>query len=427
MTEEHLSPSLAIRARPRPVRRFSKKVLMVGAGGLALMLSTALAFALQSSDIETVKNTELYNTTHKPMAEALERLPKSYAEVTHETPKLGPPLPGDLGAAYLGSNVVPGENVPDNPFKYRPGEQTQPASRQPQPVPVYQPRRYSPPRHDQPDLAIEQQKEIRRSSLFFDVGNRPGKGNPGQMAGFQSQPAYDPFKDLQAMTELADMYAAGGNFPASPSQSVIAQTQVGIDNIYNKGQLHSPKSPYQVMAGTLISASLVTGLNSDLPGQVIGQVTENVYDTVTGQHLLIPQGAKLIGTYESRNAYGDTRAFVSWNRLIFPNGDSITLDDLGAVDGQGFAGLKDKVNNHYGKLAGAAVLSSVLGVGAELATDQDDRYVRAIQMSGQDSINMAGQRVIDRSLNVQPTITIRPGWRFSVLVSQDLILKPYSN
>ena len=109
-------------------------------------------------------------------------------------------------------------------------------------------------------------------------------------------------------------------------------------------------------------------LNSDLPGQVIGQVTENIYDTVTGRHLLIPQGAKVIGSYESRNSYGDNRAFVTWSRLILPNGNSMTLDDLGAVDGQGFAGLHDKVDSHTGKVIKASVLSSIFGVGTELAS-----------------------------------------------------------
>lgn len=422
-----MSDDLAIRAKPRPVRRFSKKVLMVGAAGLALMLSTALAFALQSPQAETVRSTELFNTTHKPMHEALARLPKSYAEVTPASyPKLGPPLPGDLGAAYLGTGETAADRIQDNPFKYEPQGEPNPVTIARQPT-----RSYQPPRQEQPDPAKTRQQELRSASLFFDVGSNKAGQASGKTTGqsvFDMANNHDPMNDMQAMMNI---YA--GNMPGLPNAMSPATgplsnpAQASSSDIYNKGQLQSPKSPYQVMAGTLIAASLVTGLNSDLPGNVIGQVTENVYDTVSGKHLLIPQGAKLIGSYESRNSYGDTRAFISWSRLIFPNGDSITLDDLGAIDGQGFAGLKDKVNNHYGKLAGATILSSVLGIGAELATDQDDRYVRAIQMAGQDSINMAGQRVIDRSLNVQPTITIRPGWRFSVLVSRDLVLKPYSN
>ncbi len=428
-----MNDDLAIRAKPRPVRRFSKKVLIIGAAGLALLLSSALAFALQSPKAEIVKSTELYNTTHKPMHEALASLPKSYAEVTPISyPKLGPPLPGDLGAAYLGKGDTAADRVTDNPFKYEPQGQSKPVTIEQRPMPTYQPPRHTTPRQTQIDPAKVRQEEIRNASLFFDVGSNKAHVKSNELSGHDMLGDYDPLSSYQAdMQAMTNMYASNmpglptGISPATASPPNPAQAN-GSD-VYNKGQLQSPKSPYQVMAGTLIAASLVTGLNSDLPGHVIGQVTENVYDTVSGKHLLIPQGAKLIGSYESRNSYGDTRAFVNWSRLIFPNGNSITLDDLGAIDGQGFAGLKDKVNNHYGKLAGATVLSSVLGVGAELATDQDDRYVRAIQSSGQDSINMAGQRVIDRSINVEPTITIRPGWRFSVLVTRDLLLKPYSN
>jgi type IV secretion system protein VirB10 len=175
----------------------------------------------------------------------------------------------------------------------------------------------------------------------------------------------------------------------------------------------------------LIPASLVTGLNSDLPGQVIGQVTENVYDTVTGEYLLIPQGARLLGRYDSVIAYGQSRALVAWTRIIFPNGNSIQLDNLPAVDGQGFAGLKDKVDRHTWQFMKGAVLSSLLSVGSELSSDDEGRLARALQNAGQDTANIAGQRIIERSLNIQPTLSVRPGWRFSIIVSKDLILKPY--
>lgn len=399
MSSETHKADLAIRARPRPVKRFSKKVLMIGAGGLALMLSAALAFALQPVEYEAVKNTELYNVTHKPMADEIKRLPKTYAEVKPvQAPVLGPPLPGDLGRAYLKDRRVETEPPKENPFQYRTGSSGSasgghPARRQPTTVPA-------------PDPKTVQREAARQSGLFFDIGKSSQKP-PAQ--------AY------------SDPFAALVDFPGTEQGRIneIAPQLTANDQVYNSGEIQSPRSPYQVMAGTLIPATLVTGLNSDLPGQVIGQVTENIFDTVTGRHLLIPQGAKLIGSYESRNRYGDTRAFVTWSRLIFPNGDSIVLDDLGAVDGMGQAGLRDRVDGHTGKIIKASVLSSVLGVGAELASDDDDRIVRALQNSGQQTLNIAGQRLVDRSLNVEPTITIRPGWRFSVLVSRDLVLKPY--
>ena len=400
-----MSDDLAIRARPRPVKRFSKKILMVGAGGVAVMLSAAIAFALAPVEYETGKNTELYNVTHKPMADEIERLPKTYAEVKPaQASVLGPPLPGDLGEAYLnkGIDIQPKQ---ENPFRYEPA-----ASRAYAAPKSVAPRARSVPT---PNPEVVQKEAVRQSNLFFEVGQSSGSVNNRIET---AQTHIDPFASFAGLQE----FGLGENRSA-PQPSTVS------NQIYNSGELESPRSPYQVMAGTLIPATLVTGLNSDLLGQVIGQVTENIYDTVTGRHLLIPQGAKLIGSYESRNSFGDTRAFVTWSRLIFPNGNSIVLDDLGAVDGQGQAGLRDKVDAHTGKVIKASVLSSVLGIGAELASDDDDRIIRALQNSGQQTVNIAGQRMVDRSLNVEPTITIRPGWRFSVLVSRDIILKPYHN
>jgi len=405
MSGASTSADLSIRARPKPVRRFSKKILLIGAGGTA----AAIAFALQPVEYENTHSTELYNTTHKPVAEAIERLPKSYAELTPpksfnvETaiPTLGPPLPGDLGAAYIETKPKGSERPAQNPFKFNAGAtRTDSVNiRRRQVV-------------EASDPIEEMQEKVRSSDLFFSVSHAPQSNRPLSQN--------DPFAGISALA------GADGGFDFT--ETGLASPASNTDReIYNSSELQSPKSPYQVMAGTLIPATLVTGLNSDLPGQVIGQVTENIHDTVTGRHLLVPQGAKLIGTYESRNSFGQTRAFVSWTRLIFPNGDSIVLDDLGAVDGQGFAGLRDKVDGHTGKIIKASVLSSVLGIGAELATDDDDRIIRALQNSGQQTLNVAGQRMVDRSLGVEPTITIRPGWRFSVLVSRDLILKPYSN
>jgi len=409
MSGPDTSADLSIRARPKPVRRFSKKILLIGAGGTAMMLSAAIAFALQPPDYENTHSTELYNTTHKPVAEAIERLPKTYAELTPPksfsqdiaVPVLGPPLPGDLGVAYIKTKPEVLERPTENPFRFKAGA-TRTASVTSRPRQVV----------DVPDPAQQMQDKVRSSNLFFSVSHAPQSNRPLSQS--------DPFAELSALA------GAEGGFDFT-SASIGSPTSNTDREIYNSSELQSPKSPYQVMAGTLIPATLVTGLNSDLPGQVIGQVTENIHDTVTGRHLLVPQGAKLIGTYESRNSFGQTRAFVSWTRLIFPNGDSIVLDDLGAVDGQGFAGLRDKVDGHAGKIIKASVLSSVLGIGAELASDDDDRIIRALQNSGQQTINVAGQRMVDRSLGVEPTITIRPGWCFSVLVSRDLILKPYRN
>jgi type IV secretion system protein VirB10 len=185
-------------------------------------------------------------------------------------------------------------------------------------------------------------------------------------------------------------------------------------------------SPYVLQAGSMIPASLITGLRSDLPGQVTAQVTEDVYDSATGKILLIPQGARLIGQYDAQVQFGQTRALLVWNRLIMPNGNSIVLERQPGADTEGYAGLEDEVDNHWGAVFKAAILSTILSVGAEAGTsDSENNLAQAIRMGASQSINQAGERVVSRSLNIQPTITIRPGFPVRVMVTHDLVLKPY--
>ncbi|HEU4377644.1 MAG TPA: TrbI/VirB10 family protein, partial [Hyphomicrobiaceae bacterium] len=196
--------------------------------------------------------------------------------------------------------------------------------------------------------------------------------------------------------------------------------------IYNPHGLQKPASAYQLMAGTIIAAGLVSGLNSDLPGFVIAQVTEHVYDTVSGRFLLIPQGARLIGKYDNVVAVGQERALVIWQRIIFPDGTSVVIDNLPATDTAGYAGLADQVDLHTWTLLKGVALATVLGVGGELAFGSaDSDLVTALQQATQSTTNRAGQRLVERQLNVQPTITVRPGWPLRVIVHKDIVLRPY--
>ena len=402
------APDLTIRARPRAVRRFSRKALMSGGLVLTVIMFGALAYALQSPDYDDERAGELYNVTHKPMADGLELLPKSYAELK---PKLGPPLPGDLGAAYL-DTVGAIEEI--EPIATR----TKPTS-----LGGY---RHAPvqPRYERTaDYAAPQ--TVEKPKLFFELSGRRADATPVQTAelGLGYMPQMPGYPDVSVPPSAFDASPVATDQNRQGAKQAFLERDA--DDIYNSHGLVSPRSPYQVMAGNIIPASLVTGLNSDLPGQVIGQVTESVYDTVTGQHLLIPQGSRLIGRYDSVIAFGQSRALVVWTRLILPNGDSIQLDNLPGSDSQGFAGLKDKVDKHTWQFIKGAALSSLLSIGTELASDDGDRLTRALQNAGQDTANIAGQRIIDRNLNVQPTLKVRQGWRFNVIVSRDLILKPY--
>jgi type IV secretion system protein VirB10 len=190
--------------------------------------------------------------------------------------------------------------------------------------------------------------------------------------------------------------------------------------------MQAPASPYQIMAGSVITASLVTGINSDLPGLVIAQVTENVYDTVTGKTLLVPQGSRLIGTYDSVVAYGQSRALLVWQRIVMPDGSSVQIDNLPATDARGYAGLEDGVDYHTRTLLKGVVLSTLLGVGTELGLGNNESdLIRAVRESTQQNAAQAGQRLTEKNLNIQPTITIRPGWPVHVIVHKDIVLKPY--
>jgi type IV secretion system protein VirB10 len=183
------------------------------------------------------------------------------------------------------------------------------------------------------------------------------------------------------------------------------------------------------MAGTIIPAALVTGINSDLPGQVIATVTESVYDTAAGRYLLIPQGSRLIGRYDSQVAFGQRRVLLVWTRLILPDTSSIALDRLPGIDPEGYAGLEDGVDWHWGRILEGVALSTLLGVSAEEAVGNtggsNGNVVLALRNSAQDSVNQVGQEITRRNLSVQPTLTVRPGFPMRVMVNKDLVLRPY--
>jgi len=363
-----MTESLELRGKPRSVLRFNRRALISLVGAASVIVLGAAAFALRSPDRTSgAAPQELYNTTMKVLPDGLNEMPASYAEVKPEPPLLGPPLPGDLGAAMIGKTLEPVRE--DNPFRYEPAS-----------------------------------KPSQGLSNAFDYAQLM----QGQAAGIDPA-AFVPRNSDPNRQERKEAFLG---------EAVDA-------DIYNPHRLQTPISPYQVMAGTIIPASLITGLNSDLPGQVIAQVTENVYDTPTGEYLLIPQGSKLMGRYDSVIAYGQSRALVVWSRIIMPDGTSITIDNLPAVDMSGYAGLEDKVDYHSWQLFKAAILPSVLSVSSEIGRDRDDDILNALRDGGQQTINQAGQQIVTKQLQVQPTLKIRPGWRLRVIVNKDIILQSY--
>jgi len=378
---------MRLRAEPPRVTRLSRKVL----AGLGLLASVgiggALVYALQTRDGGR-PNEELYSTENRPTADGIAGLPRDYSGV----PQLGPPLPGDLGRPMLG------------------------AQNRGQPVPT--PGVAAP----NPGLSAEEQRRLqelesaRTARLFAATETRTATPAPAAPTG-----AVAP-----AIPNLTGLGLAPP--PATPTaqdrQNAFLNAAADRRTVA-PDRIAAPASPNILQAGAVISAALITGIRSDLPGQITAQVTENLYDSPTGRILLVPQGTRIIGQYDNNVQFGQNRVLLVWNRLIFPNGRSIVLERQPGADAEGYAGLQDGVDYHWWDLAKAAGLSTLLSIGAELATNDDDRLIQAIRNGGQDTINDAGQQIVRRQLNIAPTLTIRPGFPVRVIVTRDLVLEPY--
>lgn len=215
-------------------------------------------------------------------------------------------------------------------------------------------------------------------------------------------------------------------------KAFLQNNKMTEDDGYLHNLLKNSVSRYEIKAGTLIPSLLITGVNSDLPGQITGQVRTNVYDTATGRYLLIPQGAKIIGVYDSQIAYGQERILIAWKRILFPNGKSIDLEGMPGVDLSGYAGFNDEVNHHYHKIFGSVLLMSFLGAGAQLSQPQQSlnsnggtngqlSVGQIIAQSVGSNIANAGTMVLQKNINIQPTLEIRPGYLFNITVTKDMV------
>jgi type IV secretion system protein TrbI len=392
---------IELRVKPRPVRRINRKVLMGGTALLSLVLFGAVMVALDPPDFRGGQQVqELYNTDRKPVADGLAGLPSTYDAI----PKLGPPLPGDIGDALhkVDTNAPPELPLSDKPFQPDPEADIA--------------------RADRIRLARLAQQG-RESKLFYSVATASKAGDASKVEGAVA-PTPPPFA---ALGQLDALQGQGQSTLQTAQDKKLAFLNAKPDgSIYNEHSLQKPISPFTLMAGSIIPASLVTGLNSDLPGFVIGQVTENVFDTVTGRHLLVPQGTKIIGKYDSVVAFGQKRALVIWQRLIRPDGSSLVIDNLPATDEGGYAGLEDKVDYHTWALLKGIALATLLGVGTEVSIGNNENDIfSAIRQSAQENTNQAGQQFVQRQLDVQPTLTVRPGWPLRIIVHKDLILEPH--
>ena len=393
MTETVAQPSvkldpetLAIRARPPRAIRFKRGVIIAAAACLSASLIAVTWMALKPRLFQRSESQQdLSQPDLRPTTDALSGAPATYGDV----PRLGPPLPGDLGKPILErqQQLATAANPSDQQI-----QQAEAAERERQ---------------------LAELKAARESGVL--VQNRQTSpstetttvASPAAQTGEADKVALDPDRDPNAQGRKA---------------AFVSKRDSTAD--INPHALTALPSPYTLSAGSVIAASLITGLRSDLPGLVTAQVTENTYDSATGRILLVPQGARLVGSYDSVVAFGQKRALIVWQRIIMPDGSSLRIDNVLATDPSGYAGLADKVDFHTWQLLKGVVLSTLLGVSSELALSGQGDLVQAIRMSTQDNVARAGDQITQRNLDIQPTITIRSGAPVRLVVHKDLVLAP---
>ena len=407
---------LELRARPRPVTRLNRKML---AGILAVFAIAVLIAALvglrRPSPGSPIEQPQATGPEHVAHAEGLAAMPRSYSGI-RTVPQLGAPA-GEFGPAVVQEERAAGiPELPERPsFVPSPQEDAIRAQR------------------------LQQQREAQaaaKAQLFVHLREQSASISSSAPAGAGAQsPSLAAAEAIAShVAEGASGEGAMGARPRAPQRGQ-AQNESFLGaradaRIYAAGRLVTPRSPYELLAGTVIPAALLTGIDSDLPGNIIATVTQNVYDTVTGRILLVPQGSRLLGVYDSQVAYGQRRVLLVWTRLILPDGSSIVLGRLPGTDPEGYEGLEDRVDWHWKRLVAGAAVSTLLGAAAELAVpggqyggSQSVLYASLQGLQG--TTNQVGQEITRRNLDIQPTITIRPGYPVRVIVNKDLILRPY--
>jgi len=379
-------PAMSMLTAPRtPVTRWNRRLLMAGAAGIAALVGLGFFVGFGGAHVtpKAVKDPSPAADTNTP-----------------QTPEIA----GKYPAGYADSAVRAG--VPGTAGMPAPGALGQTAATA-APVPV------DPVRAE----AAAQATAARAGGPFFGGAqgavNAPGAG----VLGFVPQ----------VVGGVRQVLEAGGPNGQGEKRAFAAGSRA---EDYLVNPVRGPVSPWEVKAGTVIAAALITALNSDLPGEVIAQVTEPVYDHVTGRTVLIPQGSRLIGQYDSQVAYGQERALIAWNRVIMPNGTSINIGSMTGADLAGASGLHDRVNDHFVELAKGILLSTLFSIGAASAQDAGARSSGGLVLNSAGSgvandAQEVGQRITERDLGRQPTITVRAGWPLRVLVNKDMVMVPY--
>ena len=389
--ERKAAPASVLAAPRLPVTRWNRKVLLAGAAVLASIVGLGFYLGFGGANSHPKKHDDLQaaaETDNPQQPEIANRYAQGYADPAVKA-AASPPGLAAMPPAVGGAQPLAGAAAP-------------PA--QPDPAVVE---------------AVAQAKAARSGSPFFG-----GAQGASEAAAPPTPVAFVAQEPGGRARDVAEIQAQNGQ---GEKRQFAAGSRA---DDYLTNPLRDAISPWEVKAGTIIPAALITAINSDLPGEVIAQVTEPVYDHATGRTVLIPQGSRLIGQYDSQVAYGQSRALVAWNRIIMPNGRSINIGSMTGADLTGASGLLDQTDGHFWQLAKGVVLSTLFSVGAASAQDAGARSSGGLVINSATSgisneAQQVGQRITERDLNRQPTIRVRAGWPLRVIVNKDMILAPY--
>lgn len=440
---------LNLRGAPSGIKKINKKGLILGAGilgGAAIVAVTTFgggANAVKDAATDGVANqgNELRPTTldtnsswyaskGNNLVSLLQTEPDLSTSFSQPTVTSGvPDLGGTAGNGLATASTAGKTSVPN----LTPAAATQPLAQQSQAELMEEQRREQEKQRRAQEL--DQAKKASLSAAGFGGAQQAG---PAPMQGSSNN-----FQ--QSSTQLAGLTPSMQNNASNnddqnrqaDKQQFLNNQRTATDTDYSSSVKKAPRSPYEVKAGAVIPAIMIGGINSDLPGQVIAQVKENVYDSKTGQHLLIPQGSRLIGLYDSSVTYGQERVLLAWNRVIFPNGDSFNLQGMPGADKAGYAGFFDQVDNHYFKIFGNAILMSIISAGVQISqpnnggngnnSNQGPSVSQTVGAALGQQIGQTALTITQKNLNIQPTLKIRPGYEFNVMVTADMILPPPKN
>jgi type IV secretory pathway VirB10-like protein len=403
---------------------------VVAAVVLVLLFFAVIIFGLTSRGLLFRSDDGIDAASNNPASTYTEQLKRGVSDgiigdpAEVNTPPPAPPVPAQVAA-----------QVAENPFETRHDRQDQ-SPEQGEPEKAWKARlereqreQYIRERHRQKMARLQASDAAYDSPLAVSLNNLEApdaneKQNPGNASAISARPA-----------AAGDLYAAaiqagigGQNLDPNGQRAKTDFFNADMRDLgYLPNRLVHQQSVYELKRGSVIPATLITGINSDLPGRITAQVSQNVYDSATGHRLLVPQGTKLFGRYDSNVSFGQSRVLAVWTDVIFPNGATLQIGGMAGTDAQGNGGFKDKVDNHYFKTFGSAILLAIIGTGIDMAVPQSSTSSNQNNASDAARRNFAetfgrlAERTISKNLDVQPTLEIRPGYKFNILVDQDIV------